>query len=476
MSDSILDFMPVPDKEVAVFTPRVIVKEMVDALPDDVWNYKTKFLDIACKSGIFLEEILNRLMELDYWKEKYSDEFDRRIAIAERQLFGISPNPTCQMISERVVYGVLLGDSNIKYIEDMLELAEKNKLVDEIKKEFKDMKFDVIIGNPPYQKNTGGGGVTETSSPIYNKFIEQAMKMNAKYISMIVPSRWCSTDKSELNKLRKEMVECQHISSIFNFENSKEVFDDLLIAGGVMYFLYDNTRKSTDTEFNRCSIINGNMRVKSTAVRELGKYRYKDKKQSKYMILTDNMADSIVTKVLEKDKKSMYEQVLSKNVFNIPSNFTGSKIKSLHNYIGVVTSKEKYYINSECINRADLVNKTKVIIGQLVSGGGFPVDGRYQVLSRPRVLDSGDVCSHSYLVVGCLSNEYEANNLVKLLKTKIVRYLIKVTLSSMNISKKNFIFVPLLDYTKEWTDEELYERYKLSQEEIDYIENTIKEM
>lgn len=105
MSDSILDFMPVPDKEVAVFTPRVIVKEMVDALPDDAWNYKTKFLDITCKSGIFLEEILNRLMELDYWKEKYSDEFDRRIAIAERQLFGISPNPTCQMISERVVYG-----------------------------------------------------------------------------------------------------------------------------------------------------------------------------------------------------------------------------------------------------------------------------------------------------------------------------------------------------------------------------------
>ena len=334
------------------------------------------------------------------------------------------------------------------------------------------MRFDVVIGNPPYQTGTGGGGIVESSEPVYNKFIIQAIDIGASYISMIVPSRWCSVDKSALTILRDKLIESKHLSKIFNFENSKEVFENVKIAGGVMYFMLDRSNEFSEVEFNNCNVINNEVQIKSAILRDLGKHKYTVDNKTQSIIMTDNMADSILDKV--KISESLSEQVMSRNAFGIPSTFVGNKDEG---DIKVIKSNGRIeYTSKESIKNSDMVDKFKVVVGKISSDDGLiPVNGVYRVLTKPKILSPNEICSDSYLVIGYSDNVEYCENLLKYLNTKFVRFLINITLSGINISKKNFVFVPLLDFSIEWTDDILYDKYGFSENERRYIDSIIKE-
>lgn len=477
--ESILDLMPKPDKEDGiVWTPRIIAKKMIDNLPKEVWNHNTKFLDPVCKSGIFLEEILNRLMELDYWKEKYTNIYERRIAVVNKQLFGIAGDKISKAVTDRVLYCQLVDNSNIRYIENYRRIVKNEVLKATIDKEFNGMKFDVIIGNPPYQQegNGGGGGVSaESSEPLYNKFMEQIMKLSVHYISLIIPSRWCSTDKEVLNNFRRNIIESNHVVEIFNFENSQSVFEDVQIAGGVMYFLYDSYKKYDMVKIHNCEIIDEVIRDISVADRSLREHRHK-KTDNKYIyiIVLDNEANKIINKVLKDDNKTLDEVMYRRNVFGISSNFYGSTVASESTPIKVICSKDREtYIDKIGVKNIGLINKYKLLLSRMCGDNGGK---KLKVINKVKIAGLNEVCSDSYLVLSCFDTKLECNNMETFIKTKFIRFLIGATIEGVGISVKNFIFVPYLNFNEEWTDEKLYKKFSLTDDEIDYIEQKIRTM
>lgn len=195
------------------------------------------------------------------------------------------------------------------------------------------------------------------------------------------------------------------------------------------------------------------------------------------MFIRDNLSVKIIQKVTEKSPRTMDEMVMSRNSFSLPSNYKGKETKS-NDSISMLSSNGIYYISKNEINDRDkILNKHKVIITYAMSGGNKPSsEGNYQIVSSLRVLSPNNVCTETFLVLGSFDNGLEANNLISYVKTKFFRFLLLQTLTSIHITKNNFQFVPLQDFSKPWTDQELYQKYNLTQEEINFIESMIRPM
>lgn len=297
-----------------VFTPPEIVNQMLDLLPEDLWsNPEATFLDPACKSGVFLREIAKRLIE--GLEDVIPDLQERLDHIFHNQLYGIAITELTSLLSRRSIYGSKYPNSifsfstfdnpvgNIKYniIEHTWE-GNRCKYCGASKSEYKrsdelethayefihrkkpeeifNMKFDVIIGNPPYQLSDGGAGAS--AKPIYHLFVEQAIKMNPRYLSMIIPARWYAGGKG-LNEFRKSMLDNRHITYLVDYADSSECFSGVNIAGGVCYFLWERDR--TDD----CEIVNVKKGNEVIMKRNLNEFP---------MLVRDNISVKIIRKIL----------------------------------------------------------------------------------------------------------------------------------------------------------------------------------
>lgn len=269
-----------------VYTPQEIVDSMIGLLPDEVFNKDTKFLDPACKSGRFLITLEKKLFHHPRMIKEFPDNQERIKHILEKQLFGIATSPTTYLLCKRGLYGGIDSKyKNIIYIDNYLRLmgdktTDYKKLITE---EFGEMTFDVVISNPPYQSDDGGGDTTKSSQPLYDKFMYLSVQLASKFVLMIMPSRWLSGGKQILHNFRKDMIESKHIKSIYNYENPKDVFGDVKIAGGVLYMLYDKTKEYNATEFYNCTLSK-----KLKTQKQLDKYTYYDAhNKQQYLVVTD---------------------------------------------------------------------------------------------------------------------------------------------------------------------------------------------
>ena len=494
-----------------VFTPPEVANAMLDMLPQELFSDPaTTFLDPACKSGVFLREIAKRLL---VGLEPVIPDLQERIDhIFHKQLFGIAITELTSLLARRSVYCskypnsiysvshfdnvqgnvryknirhrwkdgkcVFCGASEKEYgAEKRGENLESHayELIHTTKPEdiFK-MKFDVIIGNPPYQLATGGGTEEKKSAtqamPVYHKFIEMAKRLNPRYISMIIPARWYNGGMG-LNQFRRDMLNDKHIVKLVDFINSKDCFQGVDIAGGVCYFLWDREHPTPN-----CSVVNISGSASTTDERPLDEFDS--------LFIRSNSAIDIIKKVLSKSTKFMNEIVSPIDTFGIPSKEKGhdkrtpGDIELIHtlgyNKQGIsFLSKEKVKKN------AHLIDKYKVKISIMVPQGGevgIKPENGYRSISTPQILKPGQVDSFSYLNIGFFDSEDEAKNLVSYVSCKFTRYLLRATYSSVHVSKDNFMFVPLVDLSKTWDASTLYDYYELNQEERALIESTMRPM
>lgn len=323
-----------------------------------------------------------------------------------------------------------------------------------------EMKFDVIIGNPPYQMSDGGNAAS--AKPIYHLFVEQALKIKPQYISFIIPARWYAGGKG-LNSFRENMLNSTNISHLVDFPNGKDCFPGTSIGGGVCYFLHD---RKYDGECNVTNVF-GNER--NTSIRSLSKFP---------LFIRNNLSVSIVEGMGEHLLSSLSEIVSSRNPFGYPTKHRGVEARfpgalTLHSSQGIS------YVTRSSLGKIDsAVDAYKVIISRVTTehAGEPSKDGKFKVLSTVKVLEPKEVCTDSYLSLGNFETKAEADNLLRYLKTKIARFLLLQAITSINLSSEKFIFVPLLDFSKTWTDDELAKKFGLTEEQIKHIDSTMKEM
>lgn len=479
-----------------VFTPPEIANQMLDMLPPELFeNPDTKFLDPACKSGVFLREIAKRLIK--GLEPQIPDLQQRLDHIYHNQLYGIAITELTSLMSRRSVYctkspqtefsisqfaGNPEGNIRFRRIQHAWQKGkcvfcgasqEEYERSDDLEthayewihtmkpEEIFKMKFDVIISNPPYQLNDGGNGVS--AKPIFQHFVSQAKKLSPRYLSMIIPARWYAGGKG-LDDFREEMLSDPHLRTLYDFESSKDCFEGVNIAGGICYFLWDRDNPGL------CQITNMIKDTEITMERPLNEFP---------ILIRSNMAISIVHKILNSGVDVHCDYAYPRNPFGFSTNFRG-RTERHEGDIEIVTSVGVQYIPRESVKKnADIIDFYKILIGRLVPSNGEldvdPKDG-YKVITDTRMIGPGQINTETYLDIGVFPTEAEAANFERFLHCKLPRFLLRQAISSLNVTRECFRFVPHEDFTQEWTDEKLYKKYGLSDEEIAFVENTIRPM
>ena len=319
------------------------------------------------------------------------------------------------------------------------------------------MKFDVIVGNPPYQLGDGGHGAS--AMPIYQKFVEQAKLLKPRYMAFIIPSRWFAGGKG-LDDFRATMLADKHMKELVDYPNASDCFPGVEIKGGVNYFIWDSHYNGD------CNIrtILGDEELPSMK-RPLNEYD---------TFIRFNSAVPILRKVQARHEETLDKRVSSRKPFGFATNF--DKFDSIDN-----PDKIKIYARGKTgfvldtlvqVNRG-WRNKYKVLLAMAAEGGGdFP----NKILGSPIIAEIPSVCTETYLVLNVFASEEEAKNFATYVKTRFFRFLVMLKKNTQHLSKDRFSFVPDLPMSERWTDEKLYARYDINADEQAFIESMIKEM
>lgn len=485
-----------------VFTPPELANQVLDMLPEELWSDSSAtFLDPCCKSGVFLREIAKRLIK--GLEDEIPDLQERLDHIYHKQLFGVAITELTSLLSRRSLYcskfpngkySVCTFDTyegNVRFREcqhtwdggrckycgaSKKELGEGREGLETHAYEFIhltkpeelfDMKFDVIVGNPPYQLSDGGGNGA-SSVPIYQKFVEQAKKLNPRYLVMITPSRWFSGGKG-LDAYRNEMLEDGRIRVIHDYPVATDCFEGVQIKGGVSYFLWCRDNPGDCAVFNHWSD-----HIDGPVIRPL-------LENGADTFIRFSNALPILHKVASYKENSFEEHVSARLPFGLPNTFKGTKTKQSEDDLVVYVSGNdrdlrgsKAYVPAGAITKGqELINREKVFIAKAGSGSDtFP----HQILPQPFYGEKGTVCNESYLVIGPYSSKMECRNVMSYIATKFFRFMVLLRKSTQNAAKGVYRYVPMQDFSKPWTDEELYAKYGLTDEEIAFIESMIKPM
>ncbi len=479
-----------------VFTPPGVVAQMLDMLPAELFrSSKTRFLDPVTKSGVFLREIAKRL--IIGLESEIPDVQERANHIFTQQLFGLGITELTSLMSRRSVYGSKVANGKYSFCTQFADeqgnirfrpiehtfIAGKCKYCGAAEAVFGsavrgdleshayefihtskpeklfNMKFDVIIGNPPYQLDDGGNSAS--AKPIYQLFVEQAKKMRPRFLSMIIPSRWFIGGKG-LDKFRETMLKDRHIRNIVDYENSYEAFPGVDIAGGVCFFLW-----SRDTE-GTCNFTNMKDGEKTSSDRYLDEYP---------VLIRQAQALPIIKKVLLRhgEGKMISDIASTRKPFGLPTNYSPQKEGIpcwFIQKIGLSYANPKDVTdNNGYLPKWKLLLPIAPIAGQtdFTKPIGFYYDGNV------RIAKPGECCTESWFVGGAFDTEQEILSFKSYLFTKIVRFLLLQSVVSQHVTKQNFIFVPDLGkYNEIYTDKMLCERWNIDSDEWDYINSRIK--
>ncbi len=474
-----------------VFTPPEVANAMLDMLPQELFhNPDTTFLDPGCKSGIFLREIAKRL--LIGLEPQIPDLQERIDHIMHKQLFAISITELTSLLSRRSVYCSKYPNSeysvthfdnaqgNIRYKRmphtwrdgkciycgatqseydrpSDLETHAYELLHTERPEEIFGMKFDVIIGNPPYQLSDGGNG--KSAKPIYQLFVQKAKELRPRFLTMVIPSRWFTGGKG-LDEFRLSMLSDRRMRKLVDYENFKDIFPGVDLAGGACYFLWDREYSGM------CEVVNFSKTSPSSQMRFLDENE---------VFIRQNLAVEIVKKIQSQNRVFLNDRVSSRKPFGLPTNYLPRESGVPCWFIQRIGLK--YASRSDVDDSRGYLSKWKFLVPKAPIAGqtdftkpvGFYYDG------NTRIAKPGECCTESFIVAGAFDSETEAKAYRSYIYTKIVRFLLLQTVVSQDVTKKNFCFVPdLQHYEGEYTDEELRKRWHITDVEWAYIDSRVK--
>ncbi len=488
-----------------IFTPPELVNKILDILPPELWSNKdARFLDPMTKSGVFLREIAKRLMK---GLEKQIPDQEKRINhVFKNQIFGIAITELTALLARRSVYCSKTANGKYSVCNDFTDeqgnirfnriehtwingkckfcrASEENYergtelethayefIHTTTPEELFNMKFDVIIGNPPYQMSDGGAFAS--SSPIYNKFVEQALKLNPRFLIMIIPARWYAGGKG-LDDFRNKFLKDKSIKILHDFPIGEDCFPGIRIAGGVCYFLRDSNYSG------ECKIIShkGN-EVVSEMLRPL-----LEKNADTFIRI--NEAVSILRKINSINAKSFSSIVSSRKPFGLPTDFLKDPTKYDYPPVSETTQEIKIIgtINYKTVERyvgmnyplkkgLEAIEKYKVFISQVLDNGFDWTKERLKpFLGYPK-----DICTETFLIIGPFEKKEEAENAISYINTKLFHLLMFLKKISHHVTAKVYSFVPIQNFNESWSDEKLYKKYGLTAEEIKFIEVNIKDL
>lgn len=474
-----------------VFTPPEVANQMIDMLPQELFeDPNTTFLDPCCKSGVFLREIAKRLIK--GLEDKIPDLQERIDHIMHKQLYGIAITELTSLLSRRSLYCskypnskysiskfddiegnirfkrithtwqdkkcIYCGASKDQYDRDLDLEMHAYELIHTLKpEEVFNMKFDVIISNPPYQLNDGGGMGT-SSIPLYNKFIEQAKKMNPKYLSMIIPARWYSGGKG-LDEFRNEMLQEDSLRYLVDYFNAEDCFPGIDISGGVCYFLWER-------DYHGPCTIKNNINEKET---EMNRPLLENNADT---FIRFNDSVSIFRKIQSQNEETFEKLVSARKPFGLTPKINVYDNCNGEHDIKVYAWPENGYIKLEDVKQnQDKVNKYKILIAKAYGERGqFP----YLVLSKPFIAEPNSCCTETYLMIDCDDDFTKAQNIISYMNTKFFRFVVLFKKNTQNAPKGVYSYVPMQNFNEVWTDEKLYKKYNLTSTEIQYIESMVR--
>lgn len=322
------------------------------------------------------------------------------------------------------------------------------------------IKFNAVVGNPPYQEMDGG---KTGAMPVYQLFVSAAKSLQPDYLSLIMPSRWFAGGRG-LDDFRVEMLNDRRITKLYDYPKSRDCFPTVDIAGGICYFLWD---KVADAD---CTIVSRIGQKENISTRKLNEYD---------IFIRDNIAIDIVNSIKKQSTSTLMDLVLNVSPFGLRS-FVRGKEQPMADSVVVCSSAGRGYIpRGDVQKNQDKIDLYKVSVGYLNpdrAGVNNAADGKSNVTTKVAILKPGEVLTETYIVLGTFNTLEEAENYASYVKTRFVRFLVFITLSSMHITRDSFQFVPMQDFHESWTDEKLYAKYGLSDEEQAYIESLIRPM
>lgn len=476
-----------------VFTSPQLANKMLDLLPEEIWHDSSvTFLDPFTKTGVFLREITKRLIK--GLEDEIPDLQERVNHILNKQVWGIAITELTALLSRRTLYCSKKANSELS-IDDMFDDPDghiryrsmehtwdgvkcvycgANKAqydradgLESYTYEFIhtfyperifNMQFDVIIGNPPYQIEDGGA--QKSASPIYQKFVEQAIKMNPRYISMIIPARWYNGGKG-LDQFRERILHDDRMSVIHDFPETSDCFPGLNIRGGVCYFLWDSMHTGD------CHIVNhSGTSIISDSNRPL-------LEKGNDTFIRFNQAIQILNKVRAFNEPSFSNLVSARKPFGLPTNFSGfSNMKTNNENVVLYKFRDNGFVSEGQISKnKDWVDQYKVLVPYASPGQDeYP----HLILSEPIVAGPGSACTETYLVIGPFDDKDEADNVASYMRTQFFRFMLFLLKSTQHITQKVYRFVPMQDFSHPWTDSQLYSKYNITDEEISFISSLIK--
>lgn len=506
-----------------VFTPPEFANRMLDALAEawsacndgaNIWaNSSVKFLDPCTKSGVFLREITERLIK---GLESEIQDLEARVDhILTRQVYGIGITHLTSLLARRSLYcskhangehsvaKSFASDSGNIWFERIehswvsgrctfcgastatLDRGEgmeshayafihTNDIQTRVNELFGgEMQFDVIIGNPPYQLADGGQGASAV--PIYNKFVEQAKALQPRFLSMVIPARWFFGGRG-LDAFRRGMLEDGRIREIVDYPDSRQCFGTVDVAGGICYFLWNRDEKGD------CEVISndfgGHQTVSVRPLLEPGCDIFIRNNESigilRKIVLKETGAEGVVLP----HNLRFDRQVSGQKPFGLRTFFRGNAKKGNDDILVLQSGGRAWVSRTEITENVDLIDKWKVFTSKSSSEHAGQVDknGKRKVLSLSGVLAPSSVVTETYVLLGTYDTEVEARNCFSYATTKFFRFLVAARASAQDLPRVAYSFVPLQDFSGRWSDEELYAKYDLTDEEILLIESTIRPM
>lgn len=473
------------DYEHTIDEPRFID---LGKVTEEVFTPDSRILEINSKSGlyplymaygIYRSRLKDSTISADTLEEQQA-VWDKAVA---ENIFVVCKTPMAKSITKRTLVGFRKAKVNTRYFEDLINQI-KNKPQNFIEKMAKgrsfwkandndNMKFNAIVGNPPYQV-MDGGGTGSSAQAIYNKFVDIARSIKPRYISMIMPSRWMTGGKG-LDKFRESMLDDKHIRVLHDYMDAHDCFPTVAIEGGICYFMWD---KDSQGKCDFISHTNGS--VISTE-----RYLSED---STDVVIRDAGALSILAKV--KSSNGNFSALVSpRNLFKIDvsclkSDYAPSYYKVFGRFDGIRGLKFLKSYETKDERAQKFLGKWKVFVSKADGAAGQlgnPVPAR--IIGKTVLGDPMTICTETFLAIGPFINENEANNVSKYTETKFFRFLVG-TRKLKNMTQDTYSFVPLQDFTEtsdiDWNkaisviDQQLYTKYHLTNEEITFIEKMIK--